>query len=234
MIDFSAGRADLAEVMDDPALEEAVYRRCLRDLAAVNRVTFTHGATLRWLDRATAKMAPGAAFTLLDIAYGQGDLLRAIARWAEKRGFAARLSGVDLNPRSAVAAQAATPAMQHITFHTGDVFGFVPPERPDFIVTSQFTHHLARPDILRLLRWMDETARLGWQIADLHRHKFAYHGFPLLARLLRWHEIVRKDGAASIARSFTHGDWDSMLAEAGIKAEVKWRMLFRYTVSRLR
>ena len=41
-------RSSLPELMDDPALAPADYARCLRDLTAVNRVTFTHRPTLRW------------------------------------------------------------------------------------------------------------------------------------------------------------------------------------------
>ncbi|HUW79850.1 MAG TPA: hypothetical protein VMV54_03030, partial [Acidocella sp.] len=120
-MDFST-RADLPELMDAPGLDEAIYQRCLADLAAVNCVTFTHHATLSWLNRATRNLPPGANVSVLDVAYGQGDLLRAIARWAGKRGFHAQLSGIDLNPRSAVAARAATPAGLAIEYHTGDVF----------------------------------------------------------------------------------------------------------------
>ena len=80
-------RAELPELMDAPDLDEATYQRCLHDLAAVNRVTFTHRPTLRWLAHVTRELAPGATLSVLDVAYGQGDLLRAIAHWAEKRGF---------------------------------------------------------------------------------------------------------------------------------------------------
>jgi len=214
--------------MDAPDLDEGVYQRCLADLASVNRVTFTHRTTLRWLKRATRGLA---SFSVLDVAYGQGDLLRAIAGWAKTR---ARLSGIDLNPRSAAAARAATPAGLEIAYLTGDVFDYTPAEKPDFIVTSQFTHHLGSADIIRLLRWLDATAARGWHIADLHRHPLAYFGFPVLARLLGWHPIVRMDGAISIARSFTRRDWEDLLAQAGMKAEVHWRLPFRYCVSRLK
>jgi 2-polyprenyl-3-methyl-5-hydroxy-6-metoxy-1,4-benzoquinol methylase len=221
-------RSTAPEVMDAPDLDTAIYQRCLADLASVNRVTFTHRTTLRWLARATRGLVQ---FSVLDVAYGQGDLLRAIARWAKSR---ARLSGIDLNPRSAAAARAATPAALEIDYLTGDVFAVTPPEKPDFIVTSQFTHHLGSAEIIRLLRWMDATALRGWHIADLHRHPLAYFGFPLLARLMRWHQIVRSDGAISIARSFTRRDWEALLAEAGISAEIHWRLPFRYCVSRIK
>lgn len=232
-MDFSA-RAELTELMDAPDLDEAIYRRCLRDLASVNRITFTHRPTLRWLAHATRHYPKGATLSVLDVAYGQGDLLRAIAHWAEKRGFVAQLSGVDLNPRSAIAARAATPPGLSIDYRTGDVFDFSPVPPPDFIVTSQFTHHLTDAEIVRLLHWLEAHAQRGWHIADLHRHAFAYYGFPLLARLMRWHRIVRTDGAISIARAFTRRDWEILLRQAGLNAKIAWHMAFRFSVSRLK
>jgi SAM-dependent methyltransferase len=101
-------RADLPELMDAADLDPIIYDRCLRDLAAVNRVTFTHRATLRWLSNAVESSPSGQEISVLDVAYGQGDLLRAIGTWAAKRGQKIRLSGIDLNPRSAAAARAAT------------------------------------------------------------------------------------------------------------------------------
>jgi 2-polyprenyl-3-methyl-5-hydroxy-6-metoxy-1,4-benzoquinol methylase len=232
MMEFSS-RAVLVEAMDAPGLDEAVYRRCLADLAAVNRVTLTHRPTLRWLGRATKSWRPGSTIRVLDIGYGQGDLLRAIAAWAVRRGFVAELSGIDLNPRAAPVARAAT-ADQKIDYRTGDVFAGSLQQLPDFIVTSQVTHHLNDADILRLLVWMEGQARCGWHVADLHRHKAAYYLYPLLARLMRWHRIVRSDGQISVARAFTRADWEKLLAGAKIHAEINWRLLFRYTVSRLK
>ncbi len=227
-------RSGLAEAMDAPDLAETVYQRCLADLAMVNRVTLTHQPTLRWLDAATRDLPRGSAISILDVAYGQGDLLRAIARWAEKRGFAAQLAGVDLNPRSATAARAATPAEQRIEYHTADVFAFVPAQATQYIVTSQFTHHLENTEVVRLLRWLEQHASRGWHIADLQRHAFAYHLYPWLARLMRWHPIVRRDGQISIARGFTHAEWLALLSQAQVDARIKWHPLFRYSVSRIK
>jgi 2-polyprenyl-3-methyl-5-hydroxy-6-metoxy-1,4-benzoquinol methylase len=230
-MDFSR-RSTLPEMMDDAGLDAAEYRRCLSDLAAVNRLTCTHRATLKWLNQATKDLAPGASFTLLDVAYGHGDLLRAIHLWAEKRGLLPELSGIDLNPGSRAAAMAATPAQQHITYYTGDVFDFTPDKNPDFIVTSQFTHHLPDEQIVRLLRWMQSTARRGWHILDLHRHVLAYYGFAALARAAGWHRIVREDGMVSVARAFRRADWEELLAASGTAAEVKWHLPFRYSIAK--
>ena len=91
------------EQMDAPDIDPATYAAVLRDLAKINRWTFTAWPTLRYLDRAIGSRK---AFSLLDVGFGQGDMLRAIARWADKRGIQARLVGVDLNPLSAEVAQA--------------------------------------------------------------------------------------------------------------------------------
>jgi len=227
-------RSSLPEQMDDPALSAEEYRRCLHDLAQVNRVTLTHRPVLAWLDTVTAALPPGAAISVLDVACGEGDLLRAIRRWADRRGLCASLEGIDLNPRSAVAAAAVTPAAMAIVHQTGDVFDYAPDPAPDFIVSSQFTHHLPDIEVVHFLRWLELHARGGWFIADLHRHALAYYGFPVLAVLARWHRIVRQDGTISIARSFRRADWTQLLAEAGLAAEIRWRLAFRFCVSRLK
>lgn len=227
-----AVRSSAPEEMDAPGLDPAVYTRCLSDLAAVNRATSAHRATIAWLRRETAHLAPGAVISVLDIAYGQGDLLRAIARFAADAGFEAELTGIDLNPRSAAVARALPSPGAGITYLTGDIFLYEPPARFDFIVTSQFTHHLTDESVVRLLAWMEAHATLGWHIADLHRHWFPYYGFRWLARLAGWHEIVRRDGTVSIARGFTGAEWQSLLARAGVVGEVRWHWLFRHGVSR--
>jgi hypothetical protein len=86
------------------------------------------------------------------------------------------------------------------------------------------------------LRWMEMNSDRGWFVNDLHRHGFAYFGFPLLAALLRVHPIVREDGRLSIARSFRPGDWRSILADAGAAEGVRVRRYFpfRLCVERLR
>ena len=189
-----ARRSTEAEEMDAPELDPTIYARALRDLARVNRVTRTHAPVLRWLDQATQDWPAGSAVSVLDVASGQGDLLRAIAAWAARRGWRAELSGIDLNPRAALVAEAATPAGTPIRYLTGDVFAHAPCPRPDFIVTSQFAHHLDDAEVVRLLLWLEHHAGRGWFIADLERHALSWLGFRYLARAMFWHAIVRRDG----------------------------------------
>jgi 2-polyprenyl-3-methyl-5-hydroxy-6-metoxy-1,4-benzoquinol methylase len=227
-------RSTLPEAMDSEAVDDAVYQRCLSDLASVNRVTFTHRPTLRWLARATKNLPPGTRFSLLDVAYGQGDLLRAIARWARRQGFQVQLSGIDLNPRSAVAARAVTPLGTAIDYQTGNVFAHIPADPPDFIVSSQFTHHLSDEEVVQFLVWLEKNSIRGWHVADLHRHAFSYYGFRILAALMGWHRIVSSDGTISIARGFRREEWDALLRKAGLEAGISWHIAFRFCVSRIK
>ena len=217
------------EQMDDPALPPEEYQKVLADLGRVNRWTFAARPTLSFLALATR----GAkAFSLLDVGFGDGGMLRAIAAWAAKRGLEARLTGVDLNPKSEAAARAATPRGLAIDWRTGD---YADLGRFDFVVSSLVAHHMSAERLIAFLRWMEANAARGWLVNDLHRHLFAYGGYPLLARLLGVHRIVREDGQLSIARAFRPGEWQHILEEAGIAgARVVRRFPFRLCVERLR
>ncbi|MGH3556291.1 MAG: methyltransferase domain-containing protein [Mycobacterium sp.] len=225
-----ATRSAKIEELDGHHVDSATYQRCISELDRINRITLTHWPTLRWLDKVTKDLPSSAEISILDVAYGHGDLLRKIAVWACRRGFRAKLMGVDLNPRSAETAFSATPSWMKIKYLTCDVFTFDAGE-VDFIVNSQFTHHLTDLQVVEFLHWLEDHAVRGWHIADLHRSSLAYAGFGLLARVMGFHRVVRKDGLTSIARSFHRGEWQMLLNLAGINADVKWHMGFRYTVS---
>jgi SAM-dependent methyltransferase len=226
-----AVRSHREEQMDSAELDAETYARVLRDLARVNRWTFTAQPVLRFLDRAIGRLD---RFRLLDVGFGAGDMLRAVNRWAAKRGVVAELVGVDLNPRSEAIASAATPRSMAITYHTGDYRDV--PGAFDFIISSQVAHHMNERELDAFIRYMEQAARHGWLICDLHRHRFAHAGFPLLARLLGVHRIVREDGALSIARSFRPREWKDILARTGVQdsAEVVRRFPFRLSVERIR
>jgi 2-polyprenyl-3-methyl-5-hydroxy-6-metoxy-1,4-benzoquinol methylase len=228
-------RSTAAERMDTDCADFADYRRCLRDLSRVNLVTRTYAPTLRWLSRQT--LAAGERFSLLDVGFGYGDMLRRIRAWADRRGLKPELHGIDLNAWAAEAARAATPDGAVIRYATADLFAFDPQRRYDFIISAQFAHHLTDERIIDFIRWMERHAVRGWFISDLHRHPFPYYGFPLLARAAVWHRFVRTDGQVSIARSFVPRDWAALAASAGLASgavQIRWHVPFRLTVGRVR
>ncbi len=222
-----ARRSTQQERMDTDCVDFADYSRCLRDLSRVNVVTLTHRPMLAWLARHAA-----ANFSLLDVACGHGDALRRI----RARHPGAHLTGIDLNPWATRAAREATDPAAGIDFINGDAFAYVPAQKFDFIITSQFTHHLTDEQIVHFLRWLMANAAQGWFVSDLHRHVLPYYGFPLLARLLFWHHFVRSDGQISIARAFARAEWQALLRQAGITAQqatITWHIPFRLCVATL-
>ena len=227
-----AERVRRDEQMDDPRLDPNIYATVLKDLARINRWTLAARPTLGFLRRAAAGMP---AFRLLDVGFGHGDMLRRIARWARRRDVAVDLIGVDLNPASAAVARAATPTAWPIEYRTGDYRDVAGPL--DFVISSLVAHHMSDAELDAFIRFMEERAERGWLVNDLHRHLFAYCGFPLLARLIGAHRIVREDGRLSIARSFRPAEWRAILAAAGLPggaARIARRFPFRLCVERLR
>jgi SAM-dependent methyltransferase len=231
VVDLSQ-RADLQERMDGPCSYDEL-RDCLRDIAKVNRLTFADRPTLDWLARVTERRVSDASgphstldlgrLRIVDVGCGYGDTLRRIERWAGERGLDVELTGVDLNPAAVRIAREATPAGSRIEWIAGDVDSCV--AEADLVISSLLTHHLAEEEIVRFLKWMERTARVGWFVNDLHRQAAPYYVFRAVAAVAGWHPFVRHDGPVSIRRSFVREDWRRMCAAAGLDAATiaEWR-----------
>lgn len=223
-------RSTAAEWMDDAAATEAEFASALHDLERINRLSQAYRPTLQWLDRLVARTGT-RSLGVLDVGAGGGDMLRAIAGWGARRGVAVQLTGLDRSPWAArTAAAAGTPG----EFLTTDLFALDPARRFDVVLCSLFTHHLRDPELVRFLRWVEARARLGWLISDLHRHWLPWGFVWGAVRLLRMDPMVVHDSTVSIARGFVRADWERLLAEAGVAAEIRWAVPFRWTVGAIR
>jgi len=210
-IDFSH-RAQLTELMDEPCSREEL-RACLRDLARLNRWFLAYRPLLDWL----ATIAPSSSaqpLHILDVACGYGDSLRRIERWAQSRGIAVELTGLDLNPDAIVIAVEATPSTSTIRWVASDVFRWQPGKPVHLVVSSLFTHHLTEPDLIRFVQWMESNAQFGWFINDLSRAAVPYHLLGIFSKIAGLHHFVQHDGPVSIARSFIPDDWRRICAAA--------------------
>jgi SAM-dependent methyltransferase len=228
-------RSPQLEWMDTEDVSAEDFARCLADLAVVNSLTLARPPTIAFMRRVARDLPAGARLSVLDVGFGEGDMLRRVHRWGTRRGLRMELSGVDLNPWSTAAAEAATPAFMGIRYATGDLFD-LPPGETDVVISSLFTHHLTDAQVVEFLVWMERRARRGWFVNDLHRHAVAFYGFRVLSGVAGWHRFVQHDGPISVARSFRRRDWDALLREAGLtgKATVRWHVPFRLCVSRVR
>jgi SAM-dependent methyltransferase len=222
-------RALQEEMMDAPDLDPASYAALLADLAKVTTITMGRRPTLGFLDRVIGN---ARSIRVLDVGYGHGDMLRRIDHWAKKRGIKAELTGIDLNPKSAEVARAASVA-HDINFLTGD-YASLAGQGFDVILSSLVAHHMTHAQLIAFLSFMDHEAKRGWLVNDLHRHGFAYTGYPLLGAIMGWHPIVRHDGRLSIARSYRPSEWPDLLSEAVVEGARVFRAFpFRLCVEKI-
>jgi SAM-dependent methyltransferase len=233
-----AQRSTALELMDGEDVGYPEFRGCLIDLAKVNRLTRAYPPTLSFFDRLLSHArALGRPLEVVDVGSGYGDMLRLVNNWAVLNAVEVALTGVDSNPWSRRAAEEATPGGQPLHWVTADAFQYRPPRDVDVVISSLFTHHLPNPLVVKFLRWMDSTARIGWLVSDLHRHAVPFHFFRHFAKMARLHRFVQHDGPVSIARAFTVNDWEQLISEAGIDrgtVSIRWNVPFRLTVESIR
>jgi 2-polyprenyl-3-methyl-5-hydroxy-6-metoxy-1,4-benzoquinol methylase len=217
-VDFSrrVSPRELPELMDGDCSYQD-FRACLHSLEQVNRWLLGYRPTLAWLER--LPRSPLEPLRIIDVGSGGGDLLRQIAGWAQRRGVAVELIGIDLNPYAARAAAESTPTQSGITWVTGNALEYQPETPVDVVVSSLTAHHLEDEEIIALLRWMEATAQRGWFINDLERSASAVRLFGWLGKIVGWHRFVRHDGPVSFQRAFRTGDWMRLLAAADVPRE---------------
>jgi len=225
--------------MDSSGTDFETFRACLVDLAKVNRLTLAYRPTLQFFESLAkfARLPRDRAIAIIDVGSGAGDMLRKISRWAARRGFIVDLTGIDLNPWSARAAEEANAREPPIRFVTANLFDYQPSGPIDIVISSLLAHHLDDSSLIRFIAWMEAHAGIGWFVNDLHRHPIPYHVFRVLSRALRFHHFVQHDGPISIARAFDAADWRRLLDAAGVPrsaAKITWRFPFRLCVSRIK
>ncbi|MCA1614470.1 MAG: hypothetical protein LC800_10130 [Acidobacteria bacterium] len=107
------------EHLDTGDYTAAEYEGCLVELRRVNR-WLGDAHALRASLRPELRRARAREFSLLDVGAGSGELLRVAAREARRRGWRARLVGLELNERSARAILEESRGLPEIASVRGD------------------------------------------------------------------------------------------------------------------
>lgn len=207
-------RAQLSELIDGPCSREDL-RSCLCDVARLNRWFRGYRPTLDYLESLVLG-AKSRSIQILDVGCGYGDTLRRIETWAQMRGIAVELTGIDINPDAVSIAADATLPSSRIRWIATDVFAYRAAKPVDLVLSALFTHHLNEPDLVRFLQWMEHTAALGWFINDLSRAAAPYHLLRIFSKVARLHPFVQHDGPVSFLRAFTPHDWRRICISAGL------------------
>lgn len=225
-------RSRQLELLDGENLDFDEYRETLRQLELINSLTGGHGLTLRGLDLVSSRY-PGKTLRILDIGFGFGGALRAAHQWAVEKGVNVELTGVDLNPWAKEVAEEETPKEFGVRFLVGNALTFSGDGEFDVIINSLFMHHLDDEEIVDMIRWMTNRARLSWFINDLHRHPLAFHFIKICTRAFGFNRVIRNDAPLSVARSLSRNEWMDLIRVSGVPSEsirIRWYWSFRYGI----
>ena len=213
-----AWAARSTELLDDPAADERDVVASLRDIARINRAFGGAAAAAQRLDEFLRPIAPGSTISLLDVGTGAGDIPRAAAARAARRGISLQLIG--LERIKAAAREAARDGGVAALVADGGQLPFRSAS-VDLVLCSKVLHHLPGEPGQQLLREMNRVARLGVVVADIRRSVIAAAGIWLASFPMRFHPATRRDGVISVFRGFSPLELLAICRSAGVSAAVR-------------
>ncbi|WP_027091603.1 methyltransferase domain-containing protein [Cohnella thermotolerans] len=222
-------RAREPELMDDFASGGPELREALKHLRRLNRLFGASGPALYGVKRLWREAGRPAAWTLLDVGCGSGDVNRALLRWAGRSGVDLRIVLVDVTDEACEEARELYRGESRVEVRRADLFA-LPPRSADVVTASQMAHHFADDELQAALERMLDVSRAGVVLADIHRNWIAWLAVFAATRLLSRNRYIRHDGPLSVAKGFRSEDWarlDRRMGEAA-RLEYAWRPLFRY------
>ena len=216
------------EIMDDFDLPSEEIDPVLAGLGQMNALFGGHKSLIRalWGFPITNDN------TISDWGCGGGDALIAVARQAQKDNINLKLTGIDAAPAAIKFAIEKSDGFSNINYEKADVLldNFAP-NRFDIVISSLFTHHFADDEWVVLIKKMNNTAKRGVIITDLHRHRILYYAVIVITRLFTKNKMARYDGPLSVKRSFKRHELVALLNRAGIKKyKLTWMWAFRWQI----
>jgi len=205
------------ELIDQPGHPHAEIEEALRDLQWVNRRLGGWSAVRRYLPRLLASAPPGRPVRVLDLGTGSADLPRRIAAFCAQAGRRALVVGVDLSPEVLAFARRECAAEKAVQLVQADVLRLpFAPASFDLVLCSLLLHHFAPAAAVRLLREMAAFSRGAVLVNDLERHRAAFLGIWILARLQRRGRLFRHDAPVSVLRAYRVEELRELLGAADL------------------
>jgi SAM-dependent methyltransferase len=216
------------ELMDLPGTDAGELARALRDLARINRL---FGGTRPILAHLAPLLSPARAapapIRILDVATGYGDIPRAIAQWARRRGLPLEIEALDHQERIAQLAARASVDYPEIRVHAGDALNLPYPDRSfDVVFASQVLHHMEGDDQRRLLSGLYRVARRVSVVSDLRRGRWPFLVTWASLHVASRSRLIHHDGPLSIRRGFLPEELARLAREAGWRGATVSRHAF--------
>ena len=203
----------------------------MQELDTINQWLGGHQVTLKGFQQLVKNTTSDyGSLSVVEMGCGGGDNLRFLKNYTSNQ-WNLQLTGIDINPKCIAYAEG-NPLNAGIRFIHSDYSAVQFRQKPDIIFSSLFCHHFTNSELVSMLRWMLQNARLGFFINDLHRHPVAYYSIKLLTAALSKSRLVKHDAPLSVLRGFKRNEWRDLLLQAGItQAQCSWQWAFRWLVS---
>lgn len=216
------------ELMDDLASSGEVIHQTLRELETINRFLGGNQVTTNSLEKLLNNRQ--REISIADLGCGGGDMLKFVAKWANRKGLNVKMIGYDANPNIIKFAKENCRAFPNIKFEVQDIFSVeFKAKEFDIILCTLFTHHFHEDALTSVFKQFKKQTKLGVVINDLHRHWFAYHSIKILTKFFSKSEMVQYDGPLSVLRSFSRNDLKQIMKKAQINQyELRWMWAFRW------
>ncbi len=223
-------RTDSPEIMDDFAMEGEVLRDALDKIAHINRLLGGNKVTIEGVRQLLNSISKSQTITIVDVGCGNGDMLRALADYAQNGGYDFKLIGIDANAFTVGHAEVLSQNYPNIEYRCEDIFDdtFATLDY-DIVLCTLTLHHFSDSEIVQLITIFYNKARIGIVVNDLERSKLAYRLFQALCWVFRLNYMSREDGLTSILRGFKKEDLINYSEQLGLKKyTICWKWAFRY------
>jgi 2-polyprenyl-3-methyl-5-hydroxy-6-metoxy-1,4-benzoquinol methylase len=230
-----ARRSYKKELLDRDDIPFEDIQRNMQELNIINtrlgghRISTDGIAAL--LQKVSIAREPGKAIVICEIGCGGGDNIDAIAYWCRATNTPVSFIGIDINPHC-IRFAASKPRIAPVHFICADYREANLARQPDIIFSSLFCHHFTAAELIPQLQWMQQNARIGFFINDLHRHPLAYYSIKFITAIFSRSYLVKNDAPLSVKRGFTKKEWTQLLHEARIISyKIKWKWAFRFLIT---
>jgi 2-polyprenyl-3-methyl-5-hydroxy-6-metoxy-1,4-benzoquinol methylase len=223
-------RTSLPEIMDDFNMKGDILRDALDKIAKINQLLGGNKLTLEGVKQILAKSTIEGRITIVDVGCGNGDMLRALADYAEGKGLVFDLIGIDANKFTIDYAKELSISYPNIKYRCEDIFeeDFATLHY-DIVLCTLTLHHFKDDEIIKLLNVFHTNARLGIVINDLQRSSVSYRLFQAMCFVFRLNDMSREDGLVSILRGFKKTELEQFSKQLNLKNyQIQWKWAFRY------
>jgi hypothetical protein len=214
-------RAQIPELMDDPACSEERLLKTVRCFTLLNRLVSRYRPILRRWVLQDMLAQPDRSHRVADLGAGGCDIAVWLLRRAKKAGLDLSVLAVESNARIAEYARRMHGNTPGLTIVCQDATNLDALGDVDYIIGNHFLHHLADRDIAELLRRATVMRVRRFVFTDLHRNYRAYYLHSVLAALLFPRTLMGTDGRRSIRRGFRLRELRTLFDQAGILGRVE-------------